>query len=90
MTHFKQALAIVAVATATTLSATAPAMALSEPLYDYIYYSDATKTVQVGSWTGVCYNGWAGVAEFPDGTVTAYFDKIRTGTCLDNGGTIYQ
>ncbi|QTC87167.1 hypothetical protein [Brevundimonas pondensis] len=90
MTRFKQTLAIIALATATTLSATAPAMALSEPLYDYIYYSDATKTVQVGSWTGVCYNGWAGVTEFPDGTVTAHFDKVRTGTCLGNGGTIYQ
>ncbi len=85
-----KAIACVTAIVSAALSTAALATPWSEPLYDYIYYSDATKTVQVGSWTGVCYNGWAGVTEFPDGTVTAHFDKVRTGTCLDNGGTIYQ
>lgn len=70
-------------------AAAGPAVALSEPLYSYIYYSDATRTVQVGSWQGVCYNGWAGVTQFPDGQVTQYEERVRIGTCTD-GGTIYE
>ncbi len=70
-------------------AAAGPAVALSEPLYSYIYYSDATHTVQVGSWQGVCYNGYAGVTQYPDGQVTAHEVRVRIGTCT-GGGTIFE
>ena len=88
--NLKTALALGAITLFGALSAAAPAAALSEPLYDYIYYSDATKTSVVGTWSGVCYNGYAGVAQYPDGQVTPYYDKIIVGQCTGDGGTILQ
>lgn len=66
-------------------AAAGPAVALSEPLYSYLYYSDATLTEQVGSWQGVCYNGYAGVTQYPDGQVTQYEVRVRIGTCTGDG-----
>lgn len=84
-----KAIACVTAIVSAALSTAALATPWSEPLYDYIYYSDATKTVQVGYQVGVCYNGYAGVAEFATGTVTSHYELIRTGTCSSKG-TIYQ
>jgi len=82
-------IACVAAVISAALSTAALATPWSEPLYDYIYFSDATKTVQVGYQVGVCYNGYAGVAEHAVGTVTSHYVLVRTGTCTSNG-TIYQ
>ncbi|SPU54432.1 Uncharacterised protein [Brevundimonas vesicularis] len=88
--HLKSAFIVGAVVFAGVFSAAAPAVAFAQPLYDYVYYSDATKTVVVGSWSGVCYSGYAGVTQYPDGQVTAHYDKILVGSCTDDGGTIWQ
>jgi uncharacterized membrane protein len=89
MTRSIKTIACVAAVISAALSTAALATPWSEPLYDYIYYSDATKTVQVGYHVGVCYNGYAGVAEFATGTMTSHYELIRTGTCTSNG-TIHQ
>lgn len=64
------------------------------PLYSYIYYSDASHTTVVGEHGGVCYgypgSMYAGVAQFPYGTVTAYVEEVRIGWCLQSGETIYE
>ena len=91
---------LVALCGAAVVAAASAAVAQVPPftpviLYDYIYYSDASKTVEVGYHQGVCYGGhytpvWAGVAEFPVGTVTPYYDMVVVGRCTAGGGTIYQ
>ncbi|VXC52350.1 hypothetical protein [Sphingomonas sp. AX6] len=57
------------------------------PLYDYNYYSDATYSELVGSQSGVCYQGYAGVGP-TYGTITPYEQQVQVGVCR-NGVTIY-
>lgn len=59
-------------------------------LYDIVYYSDASQTVEVGRNYGVCYGGWgspiwAGQSQFTDGQQTAYFEYVRVGRCTADG-----
>lgn len=59
-------------------------------LYDTVYYSDASKTVEVGRNYGVCYGGWgspiwAGSSQFTDGQTTAYYANVRVGRCTADG-----
>ena len=64
------------------------------PLYSYIYYSDSSFTTVVGEHGGVCYGTpgyvYAGVTQYPYGTVTAHVQEVRIGWCLQNGETIYE
>lgn len=79
---------------AASLAATAPS-AQTFPggqvrLYDTVYYSDATKTVEVGRNYGVCYGGWgqpiwAGGSEYTDGQTTAYSSNQQVGWCTADG-----
>ncbi|MNR33754.1 hypothetical protein D3C85_1514540 [compost metagenome] len=59
-------------------------------LYDTVYYSDATHTVEVGRNYGVCYGGWgtpiwAGASQFTDGQTTAHYENVRVGRCTADG-----
>lgn len=82
-----------------TMSATAPAAQIippggsQVPLYDIVYYSDASKTVEVGRNLGVCYGGWgspiwAGSSEFTSGQQTSFYSQQHVGWCTADG-TIY-
>lgn len=79
------AAALVAAFTATATSATQ--IGGDIPLYDYNYYSDATYSELVGSQSGVCYQGYAGVGP-TYGTITPYEQQTQVGVCRD-GVTIY-
>ena len=64
-------------------------------LNDIVYYSDASKTVEVGRNQGVCYGGngspvWAGQSQFTAGETTPYFVIQRVGRCLPDGSTQYE
>lgn len=89
------ALAAVAVLGAAMASAaTADIGGGSVPLYDVVYYSDASYSTEVGRNTGVCYGGWgtpvwAGASEFTYGETTPYYLNERVGRCTANG-TEYQ
>lgn len=59
-------------------------------LYDTVYYSDATHTVEVGRNYGVCYGGmgnpiWAGSSQYTDGQTTSFYANVRVGRCTANG-----
>jgi len=63
------------------------------PLYDIVYYSNATKTVEVGRNVGVCYGGWgnpqwAGSSEFTSGQQTSFYSSEHVGWCTADG-TVY-
>lgn len=60
-----------------------------EPIYDYTYYDDAAHTTQVGHWAGACYSFGAGVVQYPEGQVTAYYDRERVGWC-ENGMATWE
>lgn len=66
----------------------------SVPLYDVVYYSDASYSTEVGRNYGVCYGGsgtpiWAGASEFTYGETTPYYINERVGRCTAHG-TEYQ
>ena len=76
------------------LTATAPSAQIVGPgrvaLYDVVYYSDASKTVEVGRNQGVCYGGmgspiWAGGSQYTDGQQTAYYSQEHVGWCTADG-----
>jgi|OM-RGC.v1.030368654 hypothetical protein len=59
-------------------------------LYDVVYYSDASKTTEVGRNYGVCYGGWgtpiwAGSSEFTSGQQTAFHSQEHVGWCTPEG-----
>jgi hypothetical protein len=85
MTRSIKAIACVTAIVSAALSTAALATPWSEPLYDYAYFRDATKTVQVGYQVGVCYSGFAGVNPDMEGVITPHFERVHTGTCTDNG-----
>ena len=79
---------------AASLAATAPSAQTSPGgqvrLYDIVYYSDSTKTVEVGRNLGVCYGGWgqpiwAGSSEYTGGQTTPYASNEHVGWCTDDG-----
>lgn len=79
------------------ISATAPAaqpIPIGQvPLYDIVYYSDASMTVEVGRNVGRCYGGWghpiwAGSSEFTSGQQTSFHSQEHVGWCTADG-TIY-
>lgn len=77
------------------LTATAPSAQISGPgdrvaLYDIVYYSDASKTEEVGRNQGVCYGGWgspiwAGSSQYTYGQQTAFYGQEHVGWCTANG-----
>jgi len=88
-------LAALTAATVALVGAGAPA-ALADPnvpLYDVVYYSDASRTVEVGRNYGVCYGGWntpiwAGSSQYTTGEQTAYYSSEHVGWCTADG-TVY-
>jgi hypothetical protein len=63
------------------LSMPGPAFAHGEPVYNKIYYSDATYTEQVGYAEGGCNHFGAGYA-FPTGQTTNYVVYEPFGYCF--------
>jgi hypothetical protein len=64
-------------------------------LYDVVYYSDASRTVEVGRNYGVCYGGWgtpvwAGSSQYTSGQQTSFYSQEHVGWCTANGETIYH
>lgn len=64
-------------------------------LYDVVYYSDATKSVEVGRNFGVCYGGgwlpvWAGQSALTFGEVTGHYEYQRVGRCDPMGYPILE
>lgn len=84
-TKIWSAAALVAAFTATGTSATQTGRDIL--LYDYTYYADSTYSEVVGSQSGVCYQGYAGVGP-TYGTITPYEQQVQVGVCRD-GVTIY-
>lgn len=89
----RKLLTLVAAATALTASAAfAGPVGPGSPvyLYDIVYYSDASKLIEVGRNSGVCYGGhgspiWAGQSQFTFGETTAHYENVRVGRCTANG-----
>jgi hypothetical protein len=50
-----------------------------EPVYRYVYFSDATHSVQVGIAQGKC--SWSGVRYTLTGNHSPYFDKTLSHYC---------
>lgn len=89
----KKVVALVAASTA--LAATAAFAGPGGPgapvyLYDIVYYSDASKMVEVGRNSGVCYGGWgspiwAGQSQYTYGQTTSHYENVRVGRCTADG-----
>ena len=91
---------VIALAGASLMLATTTTAAQVPPfsevvLYDIVYYSDASKTLEVGRNFGVCYGGgwlpvWAGQSEFTSGETTAHYSYERVGRCDPMGYPILE
>ncbi|NBW08215.1 MAG: hypothetical protein EBR82_09330 [Caulobacteraceae bacterium] len=86
-------IAIAGIGAAATAAFAAPPPPGDVALYDVVYYSDASKTVEVGRNYGVCYGGWntpiwAGSSQYTTGEQTAYYSNEHVGWCTADG-TVY-
>jgi len=71
---------LVAAAAVAGASFASGAAGSSEPMFLYFYYSDASKTTQVGFRRDICTNGY--VTSGPvQGQITPYFDIEGIGRC---------
>ncbi|WP_439635512.1 hypothetical protein [Oceanicaulis sp.] len=76
-------LKIMGAAIAAVCVATSAAMAMwpdTERMYEYTYYSDASKTTQVGFSFDQCINGYV-VPGQAHGTATQYYTRTVIGQC---------
>ena len=76
-------LKIMGAALAAVCVASSAAMAMwpdSVRMYEYIYYSDSSRTTEVGFSFDQCINGYV-VPGQAQGTATQYFTRIPIGNC---------
>ena len=52
----------------------------TQRMYEYTYYSDASKTTQVGFAFDQCINGFVVLGQ-ANGTATQYYSRVPIGQC---------